>query len=294
MNFKGVWPATISPFVVGGELDLAAYERLLFRLAGEGVAGFVPCATTGEGPTLSDGERRELLEASVRVAKQKGLRVIAGCNSNDTKKVVQLTQEAATLGCDAALVVTPYYNRPTQAGLIAHYREVALRSPLPIILYNVPGRTAVNLLPETVDILFSEKNIVGIKEASGNYSQWLSLTAKESASGKTVLSGDDDALAPILALGGVGIISASANVTAIPFVQICEMMGKGDFQGAFGLQKKLLPLVKAMFQETSPAPIKCALKRLGQAEATVRLPLVTVGEETRKNVEAVLRQLELI
>lgn len=294
MKLNGVWVATVTPFESNGKVSLSAYEKLLKKLASEKVSGFVPCATTGEGPTLENEERKSLVSLAVSVAKDKGLKTIAGCNGNDTKKVIQLTEEAAELGCDAALVVTPYYNKPTQAGLVAHYRAVADRSPIPVVLYNVPGRTSVNLLPETVETLFAHKNIIGTKEASGNYTQWLSLMGRDSVIAKSVTTGDCDSLAPFLAFGATGIISACANVIAKPLVEICELMAKGDTKAAFDLQKKVFPFVQTMFSETSPAPVKYALKLQGICEDFVRLPLVSASPGCRSNVEAAMKRLELI
>lgn len=294
MKLRGVYPATVTPFDTKGQVCYASLEKLFRRLASEGVSGFVPCATTGEGPVLSDSERNEILKLAVSVSKEKGLLTIAGCNSNDTAKVVKLVDEAVELGCKAALVVTPYYNKPTQAGLIAHYRHIADRSPLPIVLYNVPGRTAVNLLPETALELFAHPKIIGIKEASGNLSQWLALSAKMDLEQKSFLAGDDDALATIMSLGGCGIISASANVTAKPFVAICQAAEAGNWAIAYDWQKRVLPLVKAMFLETNPSPAKHALKLLGQCEEHVRLPLVPVSPAAGQAVRESLKQLELL
>ncbi len=293
MRLNGVWTATVTPFDSSGKLALSAYEKLLRRLVSEKVSGFVPCATTGEGPTLENDERAALITTSVAIARETGRKVIAGCNGNDTKKVITLTEEAAKLGCDAALVVTPYYNKPTQAGLLAHYRAVADRSPIPVVLYNVPGRTSVNLLPETVEALFAHKNIIGTKEATGNYTQWLQLMGRDSVIAKSVMTGDCDSLAPFLAFGAVGIISACSNVIAKPLVEICELMAKGDTIAAFNLQKKVFPFVQTMFSETSPAPVKYALKLLGICEEHVRLPLVSASAQCRTNVEAAVKSLEL-
>lgn len=294
MKLSGVWPATITPFSESGEVAYSALEKLLVRLADEGVAGYVPCATTGEGPTLTNEERRQILKLSIEIARTKGIQVIAGCNANNTKQVVTLVDEAAELGCSAALVVTPYYNKPTQPGLIAHYQEIAAKASIPIILYNVPGRTAVNLLPETARELFSHPKIIGIKEASGTYSQWHQLSTLMNLKEKALLAGDDDALAPILALGGIGIISASANVTAVPFVEICRLVAQGKIREAFEIQKRIYSFTKLMFAETNPSPAKCALQLLGQTSDKVRLPLVGVAPQTRSAIAACLKDLELL
>jgi len=292
MLFKGVFVATVSPFEVrSGEVDFNAYETHLKTLSDSGVHGFVPCGTTGEGPCLSDIERKKLISISVEIARNRGLRVIAGCGSNSTSAALKMILEAKAQGADGALVVTPYYNKPTQEGLIAHYEFLAEKSPLPIILYHVPGRTNVTFQLSTLKRLFQHPNIVGIKEASGNHGFWMGMTESFDWKKKVVLAGDDDAFALIQQLGGQGIISATANVAPKEFVKIFEQSEAGNSALAFELQKRLLPLVQAMFAETNPSPVKEALKLLGRMENTVRLPLVPVSAKTKELIEQSLKSL---
>lgn len=292
MRFEGVYVAVATPFAGDGGVDLAAMERHLDFLVREGVNGFVPCATTGESPTLSREERRKIIELCVRKANSRKLSVIAGCGGNSTSAVIELSREARDLGCQGALVVTPYYNKPTPKGLLAHYRAVADASDLPIVLYNVPARTNVNLAPELTAELFRHPRIVGIKEASGNYEQWVSLSRSVDLTTKSFMSGDDDCFAVILALGGSGIISASANVVPGLFVSIYRHAREDQWSKAFELQKRFFPLKKALFMETNPGPIKYALHLMGYAEDRLRMPLVPVEARTQEAVRAALTELE--
>lgn len=292
MLFKGVFVATVSPFESRtGDVDFTAYEAHLKTLSDSGVHGFVPCGTTGEGPCLSDFERKKLISISVDIARNRGLRVVAGCGSNSTSAALKMILEAKAQGADGALVVTPYYNKPTQEGLIAHYEFLAEKSPLPIVLYHVPGRTNVTFQLSTLKRLFQHPNIVGIKEASGNHGFWMGMTEVFDWKKKFVLAGDDDAFALIQRLGGQGIISATANVAPKEFVKIFEQSEAGNSGLAFEVQKRLLPLVQAMFAETNPSPVKEALKLLGRMENTVRLPLVPVSAKTKEWIEQSLKSL---
>lgn len=294
MKYQGVWVALATPFTESGALDDAAFEKLLEHVADAGVQGLVPCGTTGESPTLTADERRRIVETTVRFAKQRGLGVLAGCGGNDTAVTIANVKEAAKLGAQGALVVTPYYNKPTAEGLFRHYSKVADGGGLPVVLYNVPGRTGVNLAPETVARLFENDSIVGIKEASGQYGQWLAIAQATDLSRKSLLAGDDDSFAPVLALGGSGIISASANVAPAAFVALYKAHAAGHSAAVWSWQKKLYPLVKALFSESNPGPVKHALSRLGIARDVLRLPLVSVGEGSRKLIDSALRGLELV
>jgi len=293
MKLDGVYVAHTTPFDHEGKVDVKALKRHLEWLALAGVDGFVPAGTTGEGSVLDHEERKLVIGTALEVAKKNNLKVIAGCGGNHTEKVLGLLKEAQAMGCDAALVVTPYYNKPTQLGLFAHYQYLADRCELPIVLYNVPGRTAVSLSIETTLELLKHPRIVGIKEASGQYGHWLTLASEMNLTEKALLAGDDDTFAPILALGGSGIISASANVVPQLFVQLYKHAQQGEWVQAFTLQKKLVPLVKMLFAETSPAPVKWVLNQLGFGEATPRLPLVELTEPTARKLEQVLHSLEL-
>jgi 4-hydroxy-tetrahydrodipicolinate synthase len=293
MKLQGVHVALVTPFDETGAVDYNAFKNHLGFLADAGVHGFVPCGTTGEGPTLSHEEWRRLLELTVEVAKERGLVVTAGCGSNDTQKVVTMTREARELGCDAALIVTPYYNRPTAAGIEAHFLHVADNTDLPIVLYNVPGRTNINMTPELMARLMKHPRIVGVKECSGSWSQWITLATTLDLTTRSFMSGDDDCMAAILALGGSGIVSGPANVAPRFFVSIYESAVRGDWQTAFQIQKRILPFVRVMFMETNPSPVKYALSRLSDMKEEVRLPLVKVTEATRRAVYESLQLLEL-
>lgn len=279
MILEGVLVATTTPFRAG-KLDRQALERHLVFLADAGVQGFVPCGTTGESPTLSREERRAIIGATLEVARARGLSVIAGCGGNSTPSVLELVKEAEELGVDGTLVVTPYYNKPTPAGLVAHYETLADQARSPLILYHVPGRTGVSIPLETVAHLFRHPRIGGIKEASGQHSYWLGLAALAKESGKTIFAGDDDAYATIQALGGRGIISASANAVPATFARMHRLMTEGNWEAAFTLQVRLAPLVRAFFSETSPGPLKFFLKKYRGETGELRLPLVPVGEAT--------------
>ncbi|NBT58442.1 4-hydroxy-tetrahydrodipicolinate synthase [bacterium] len=294
MILSGVWVATATFFDQQGDLDLEAFEKHCSWLFENGVTGLVPCGTTGEGSTLSAKERNLLLDSAVKLGTKNKKGVIAGCGGNNTQTVLNLILEAKDSGAQAALVVTPYYNRPTQEGLIAHYRFLADYSPLPIVLYNVPSRTGVNLLPETVNTLCEHPNIIGLKEATGMHGQWLSLMCSPHSEGKSVLAGDDDAFATLFSLGAKGIISASANVAPAHFVRLDQLLQTKKFEEAFLLQKKLFPLIRTLFLETNPAPIKYALAQMGRGKNRLRLPLVAIQPETEKKVRQELVNLELL
>ena len=261
---RGVYVANFTPFRAGEGLDLPAYQRHLTWLNDAGVQGFVPCGTTGESAALTSEERNLLIETTVAFAKGKGLKVIAGCGSNNTQTALGYLEKAGAMGSDAALVVTPYYNRPTAAGVVAHYIGEILALP----------------------------NVVAVKEASGSFAQWLSLSTQEVFKHKALLAGDDDALAAILALGGTGIISASANVAPKAFVAIQKSFDEKNWALGFEIQKKVLPLVKALFRETSPAPAKKALEWMGFGDGSLRLPLVPITAESESVLRAALKAVE--
>lgn len=290
MRVEGVFPAITTPFSASGGVDVSGLKKHLEWLADAGIHGFVPVGTTGEASVLEREERNQVISTALEVAKARGLKTIVGCGGNNTVAVSQLITEAAEMGGDAALVVTPYYNKPTQRGLLAHYKYLADRAEIPIVLYNVPGRTSVSLAVETTLELFQHPKVVGIKEASGQYANWLALSRGE----KPLLAGDDDAFAAILSLGGTGIISASANVAPHQFVQIYEHAQSGSWAEAFAVQKRLLPLIQALFRETSPSPAKWALNALGFFEPTVRLPLVEITPATAEALSKAMRDLELL
>jgi 4-hydroxy-tetrahydrodipicolinate synthase len=293
MSWNGVYVATVTPFAKSGEVDFRALEKILLRCDSAGVDGFVACGTTGEAATLTSLEWEKIVEATAQFGKSKNKKTMAGCGSYSTKAVIEKISRAKALGSDAALVVTPYYNKPTSEGLLAHFQTIADQSELPIFLYNVPGRTNVNLSPEVTLQLLKHPQIVGIKEACPSHSQWVELTS-QFPTDKSFFAGDDDMFATALALGGKGIISASANVLPEWFVRIYRAGKAGNYTEAFQTQKRIFALVKSLFSETNPSPVKFALEQLGLCENSVRLPLVCIKENTRKSVLQELKALELL
>lgn len=294
MMFRGVFVAVVTPFDSSGGVDLESYQRHLAYLIENGVDGLVPCGTTGEGTALDPFERTLLLREALSIVRKKNVQVIAGCSGNRTDKVCKLVNEAEKLGCDGALVATPYYNKPSPEGLFRHYEVIAQSTHLPILLYNVPSRTGVSLPIEITKRLFEIPNVVGIKEASGEYQQWLHLATSIDTSKKSLLAGDDNAFAVIQALGGTGIISACANLAPKQFSTLYEFMKSRNWDDAFQLQKRLASLIAALFSETSPAPVKFALSALGRMEPHLRLPLVPVRPGTEQLLLGELRRLELL
>ena len=290
--WQGVYVASVTPFNQKDGIDFSSLQKILQRSADAGVDGFVACGTTGESATLTSAEWESVVKGTADFAKPLNKKTMAGCGSYSTKAVIEKIAKAKTLGSDAALVVTPYYNKPTSEGLLAHFNTIADNSELPIFLYNVPGRTNVNLLPEVTLQLLKHPKIVGIKEANPSHSQWVEL-ASQFPSDKSFFAGDDDMLATALALGGKGIISASANVIPEWFVRIYQSAVAGDSSQAFSLQKRIFPLVKSLFIETNPSPVKFALSEMGLCEASVRLPLVGLKEDNRKRVSKELKALEV-
>ncbi|ENN96412.1 dihydrodipicolinate synthase [Methanocaldococcus villosus KIN24-T80] len=285
----GVFPAIITPFK-NGNIDYESLERHINFLIDNGVDGIVVAGTTGESATLSHDEHKELIERSVEIVNGR-VKLVAGAGSNSTKEAVELSTFAEDVGADAVLSITPYYNKPTQQGLIKHFSEIAKAINLPIILYNVPSRTGINLEPETAKYLFDEfSNIVAIKEANPNLSQVSELVRY----GITVLSGNDELTLPILALGGKGVISVVANITPKEMVELVHSALKGDFDKAKEIHYKLYPLMKALFIETNPIPVKTALSMLGRCSSELRSPLCEMSEKNKKILEKVLRDLGLL
>jgi len=294
-RFAGVMTALVTPFAAGGGgPDLAALDRLVERQCAAGVGGIVVCATTGEGGALAREERRAVIERCVARAAGR-CRVIAGTGTNATPATVELTRMAGELGCDGALVVTPYYNRPTQAGLLAHFAEVCAASPVPVVLYNVPSRTGVDLLPETVAAAAAHPRCAGIKEATGNMVRALEIRRRAGA-GFALLSGDDATFLPFLACGGDGIISTTSNVAPGKVVEVWRRWRAGDAAGAREAHDALLDLYAAMFVESNPGPVKHALARMGLIAPEIRLPLVLPdpGGKNAAAIDAALRSLGLL
>ncbi|MBI5886599.1 MAG: 4-hydroxy-tetrahydrodipicolinate synthase [Deltaproteobacteria bacterium] len=282
----GAFAAMVTPFK-DGKVDEPAITRFLDYLVINGSNGVVPCGTTGESATLSFDEHVRVIEHTVQMAAER-FPVIAGTGSNSTAETIMLTKRAEDLGANAALVITPYYNKPTQQGLYEHYKRVSEDTAIPIILYNVPGRTSVNMLPETVARLSELKNVIGIKEATGDLKQ-VSDVIEFSKKGFSVLSGDDFTTLPLLAIGGHGVISVTANIVPRAVTELIRLHRDGKFEAAVGLHYKLQALNRAMFLETNPVPVKTALALLGMIEEEVRLPLVRLSEASRAKLIEILR-----
>ena len=278
--FRGVATALITPLNENG-VDYPALEKLINWQIEEGINALVICGTTGEGSTLTDEEHRKVLQFALDTAAGR-VPMIAGTGSNDTAYAIELTQYACQIGYDAMLVVTPYYNKATQNGLVAMFTAIADASTKPIILYNVPSRTGVSIEPATYAKLMSRPNICAIKEANGNISKIVE-TAALVGDQLDIYSGNDDQIVPIMACGGVGVISVLSNVVPKQTVQICQKFFDGDVAGAMELQKKYLPLTNALFCEVNPIPVKAAMAALGFCDDYLRLPL-TVMEDAHRAV----------
>ena len=288
---KGSIPALVTPFK-NGEIDRNALKDLVEWQIDEGSNGLVAVGTTGESPTLSHEEHQEVIEIMVKQTKGR-VPIIAGAGSNNTKESIDLMNFAKKVGADAALVVTPYYNKPNQKGLFLHFSSLNDCCDLPIIIYNIPGRSIVDVDISTLSSLSKLKNIIGIKDATGDVSR-VSDTRKYCGEDFIQLSGEDASALGFNAHGGVGCISVIANVAPKLSADFQEAMLKGDFNKALLLQDKLLPLHRATFLEPSPAPIKYALNKLGKCANELRAPLVTISENTQKIMDNALKHAELI
>ncbi len=285
--FEGSLVAIVTPFK-DGKVDEAAFRALIdFQIAG-GTNGIVPCGTTGESATLSHEEHDEVIRITVDACKGKGVKVLAGTGSNSTWEAIELTQHAQKAGADGSLQVTPYYNKPSQEGLFRHYEAIAKETDLPLILYNVPSRTSVNLLPPTVARLAEMKNIVGIKEASGSLAQISEVIAR-CGDEFSVLSGDDALTWPILAVGGKGVISVIANLMPDKVTALCDSARAGDMAKAKALHHEMMELVDTLFIETNPVPVKAALGFMGKIDPELRLPLSPLSAGNAERLRSVLQ-----
>ena len=291
-RFTGTGTALVTPFRHDGALDQLALEGLIQRQIDRGIDFLVPCGTTGESPTLTHEEHLRVVETTVKLAKGK-VPVLAGAGGYNTMEVISLARELANLGADGILSVTPYYNKPTQEGLYQHFQAIAEAVPLPIILYSVQGRTGVNLEPATVRRLAEIENIVGIKEASGNVSQMAAML--NCVPGNfVVLSGDDAITLPLVALGGLGVISVVSNEVPAEMAHLTRLALRGDFAGAREIHRRYHPLMEINFVESNPIPVKAALAEMGLLEPVWRLPLVPPKAENRARIRAVLESLGLV
>ncbi len=289
--FRGVGTALITPMTEDG-IDYPALERLLEWQIAMGVNAIISCGTTGEGSTLTDEEHREVLRFTVEKVAGR-IPVIAGTGSNDTAYAVDLTKYACEIGADGMLVVSPYYNKATQKGLIQSFTAIADASTKPIILYNVPSRTGCNILPATASVLADHPMICGMKEASGNISQIAELAALTRGR-MDIYSGNDDQIVPVLALGGVGVISVLSNPMPKETVEICERFFKGDVAGSAKLQLDLLPVINALFCEVNPIPVKAAMTAMGYCEKHIRLPLTPMEPTNEAKLIGLLREQGIV
>jgi len=292
-RFTGLGTALVTPFKKDGSIDEAAVKRLVRRQIDAGAHFVSPCGTTGEAPTLNRAEKRRVVELVVEEVNHK-VPVLAGAGGYDTNEVVELVRDFERVGCDGVLSVTPYYNKPTQEGLFRHYKEIADCTALPIILYNVPGRTGVNLEPHTVARLADLRcGIIGVKEASGNIVQMSEIIASV-PDDFVLLSGDDPIAVAVMAIGGRGLISVASNAAPAEMAQIIELAEKGDFAGARRLHHWLLPFILVNFVESNPIPVKAAMAAMGLLEEVYRLPLVPPSAASREKIMDVLQKLKLL
>jgi 4-hydroxy-tetrahydrodipicolinate synthase len=290
-TFTGVGTALITPFTRTGALDAAAVRRLARRQVDAGVHFLVPCGTTGEVPTLSSAERQRVVEICAEEAAGRAL-VLAGAGGYDTREVVHGVAEMQKAGAQGILSVTPYYNKPTPEGLYQHYKAIGESTTLPIIVYNVPGRTGCNIDPATLARLATLLNIVGVKEASGNMTQMAEICQMVPAE-FLVLSGDDALTVPLMVIGGRGIISVASNEIPAEMVQMVEAAERGDYAAARVWHRRLLPLMQINFIESSPGPVKFAMAAMGLCDDTARLPVVAPRPTSQERILAELRAFGL-
>jgi len=285
-TFEGSLVAIVTPFK-NNKIDEAKLKELIEFQIKNGTNGIVPCGTTGESPTLSVQEHERVIEVTIQAVNGR-VPVIAGTGANSTVEAVALTKDAAKAGVDASLQVSPYYNKPTQKGLYLHFKAVADSVDIPIILYNIQGRTAINIEPDTIARLARDcKNIVGVKEASGSLDQ-MAKTKALCPKDFLLISGDDSLTLPLLGIGGVGVISVVANIVPSDVLAMINAFKKGNIKEAQKMHYKLLPLVKAMFIETNPIPVKTAMGLLGMIEPGLRLPLCEMSDENLAKLKKAL------
>ena len=291
-EFSGCGTAMVTPFRQDLSLDEDALRRLIRRQIAAGINFLVPCGTTGESPTLSQEEHLRVVAITIEEAKGK-VPVLAGAGGYNTHHAVVMANEVERLGADGILSVTPYYNKPTQEGLYQHFKAIASATSLPIILYNVPPRTNVNIDPATVRRLSEIENIIGVKEASGNISQ-ITQVIQQVPEEFLVLSGDDALTLPLVAMGGRGIISVASNEIPAEMTRLAQLCLAGNFAEARAMQRKWMPLLEVNFIETNPTPVKAAMAEMGLLEPVFRLPLVPPRTENLAKIRAVLESLALL
>ncbi len=291
-ELKGVYPALITPFKKNGEIDEQGFRKNIDFVIEGGVSGIVPCGCTGEAATLSFDEQKRLLEVAVDQADGR-VPVIGGSGSNNTMEAVELTQYAKEAGATAAMLITPYYNKPGDAGQILHYTTVAEKVDIPIILYNVPSRTGINMKPSVVAQLAKIDNIVGIKEASGSPAQTAEIIelTRDYKKTFTVLSGDDNLTIPIMSYGGKGVVSVAANILPAEVSQMVAYYLNGDQKKALDVYYRLAPIMRGLFIETNPIPVKAAAGMMGLAAGPMRAPLTPLAPENEKKLQPMLDAL---
>lgn len=293
MEFRGAFTALVTPFR-DGAVDEASYRDFIDWQIEQGIDGLVPCGTTGEAATMDHAEQGRVIKMCVEQAAGR-VPVIAGCGSNNTKEAIELTRMAKDAGADAGLLITPYYNKPSPDGLVGHYKAIAAEVSLPMIVYNVPGRTGLNLLPQTLArIAEAVPEVVGVKEATGNLKQ-VAEVVEYCGKDFNVLSGDDFTVLPLLAVGGRGVISVSSNVMPAEMSGLCSAYAAGDMDKALDLSLKLAPVNRAMFMETNPIPAKSSLAMMGIFKrAEFRLPICPLEAKNVKPLEDVLKKAGLM
>ncbi len=288
--FHGTFTALTTPFR-NNAFDAAAYEKQIAFQARHQLQGIIPVGTTGESPTLSHTEHKQVIEVAIEAARGTGLKVMAGTGSNSTDEAIELTQYAGAMGADAVLMVNPYYNKPTQEGLYRHFKAVARAADIPIVLYNIPGRTSVTMAVSTMQRLMKDcNNIVAVKDAAGN----IDLTSEAVGAGLTVLSGDDSLTLPMMAVGAKGVISVASNIVPKQVRSMVDAAAAGDFATARKLHHKLFALCKALFIETNPIPVKTAMALLGRDTGEMRLPLCEIAPANREILKKALIQAGLL
>lgn len=287
-TFKGAITALITPMKEDGKIDFTAFERLVDDQINKSIDALVVCGTTGESATLDDNEHRDLIKCCIGAAAGR-VPVIAGTGSNDTRYAIDLSVHACEMGADGLLLVTPYYNKTTQRGIVKHFNAIADKVNKPMIVYNVPSRTGMNILPETYKELSYHENIVAAKEANGNISA-VAETIHLCGDNLDIISGNDDQIVPIMALGGVGVISVLSNVLPKETHDMCALMAQGKVKEAAAMQLKYLPFINALFCETNPIPAKAAMNELGFCTNEIRLPLCEMAPANREKMIAIMKE----
>jgi 4-hydroxy-tetrahydrodipicolinate synthase len=289
--FTGALSAIVTPFR-DGAIDEKALRDLIEWQISEGIQGIVPCGSTGESATLSHSEHEQVIKIAIEQARKR-VPVVAGTGSNSTAEAIRLTASAREMGADAALLISPYYNKPTQEGIYKHYKMIAQSVDLPIIIYNIPGRTGSNIAPETMARMCEVRNIVGVKEASGSMDQ-VSDIHRLCGERWTILSGDDSATLPFMALGARGVISVITNVMPREMVEMASAALKNDYARAREIHYRMLPLMRALFIETNPIPIKHAMSLLRKCSPEVRMPLTPMSSAATDKLKAVMKEMRLL